>query len=214
MWKAARFWLVNGALGLALSACSASSPDWAIEQAEQYRTQGRPKSALRQTADAIQRSYEDPDPRVVQFHIDLLLDLGRMTEADAFREFTERYVAGANTYTAETEPSWKECKSSRYGDRLIRSWGRWGYLPKQGNFKIGTIAATFEIDRKGEIHNIRVLRAKHPGSAWLIIDAVASPRISPTRLREFYRDTPDDFPVSQCAWWNFNRIEDGIVYGR
>lgn len=210
MMKAARTWLVNGALGLALSACSTSSPEWAIEQAEQYRAQGRPRSALRQTARAIQRSYDDPDPRVVQLHIAVLRDLGRTSEADAFREFTQRYVAGANTYTAETEPSWKECRSRQYGDGLIRSWGRWGYLPKQGNFEIGTVAATFEVDFDGKIHDIKVLRAKHPGSAWLIIDTVGSSRISPTRLRDFYRDTPDDFPVSQCAWWNYADIEDRI----
>ena len=187
---------------------SAATPDWALEQAEEYRAQGRPEAALRRIKREIQRRYEDPDPRVVQLQIELLRELGRASEADAFREFTERYAAGADTYFVDTEPSWEYCEDHQYGEELVRSLGSWGYLPKQGDFEIGILAAAFEVDSKGEIQNIRVLRAKHPGSAWLIIETVGNTRISPTRLREFNRDGPDKFPIPLCFWRDYGDVEN------
>jgi len=151
MPAAAKIWLVSGILGLVLSACAAATPDWALEQAEEYRAQGRPEAALRRIEREIQRRYEDPDPRVAQLQIELLRELGRASEADAFREFIERYAAGADTCFVDTEPSWEHCEDHQYGEELVRSLGARGYLPKQRNFEIGIVAAAFEVDSKGEM---------------------------------------------------------------
>lgn len=153
MLTAAKIGLVSGILGLVLSACAAATPDWALEQAGEYRAHGRPEAALRRIESEIQRRYEDPDPRVVQLQIELLRELGRASEADAFREFTERYAAGADTCFFYTEPSWKHCEDHQYGEEFVRSLTAWGYLAKQGDFEIGIVAAAFEVDSKGEMQS-------------------------------------------------------------
>ena len=85
--------------------------------------------------------------------------------------------------------------------RLIR---RYGDLRVHAEFEIGAPAATYDIDADGRPIHIRVLRARHPASAWLIIDSIARAKIARSRLRLI---APEDFPVPHCTWVDTPPVE-------
>jgi hypothetical protein len=60
------------------------------------------------------------------------------------------------------------------------------------------MAASYAIDADGRPVQIRVIRARHPASAWLIIQSIASAKVSPTRLAH----TDEPFPIAHCAYWD------------
>ena len=198
---------------LSILGCSTSSPStWVISRAEKYLAEGRLDSALRYSERAIQQDHRHPDAREISVHIEILRELDREPEADAFRDFTDRYASGEYAHGDETTPSRKKCEKRRPEDALIRSWGNFGHLKtKYSDYEIGTIATTFEIDREGGVGNIRVLRAKYPAVAWLAIEAIGQARISKSRLTSRQRDLPDGVPVSLCVWWAYDEILESEV---
>ncbi|MCP5041895.1 MAG: hypothetical protein GY944_12775 [bacterium] len=140
--------------------------------------------------------------------------MGRTSEAEAFREFTGRYASGEYAYEDETTPSKKQCEERRAGNALVSSWGNFDTLKRNGRYEIGTLAATYQIDHEGNVASIRVLRAKHPAAAWLAITSIAQAKISKSRLARYQRDSPDIFPVSLCAWWDYDEIDDVVPRDR
>jgi hypothetical protein len=68
---------------------------------------------------------------------------------------------------------------------------------------MGTVAATFAIDESGRVRDIHVLRAKHPGAAWFVVDAVDRAAISHERIAEHQQAGDLTFPVPLCVWWRY-----------
>jgi hypothetical protein len=155
-----------------------------------------------------------PGQRLVELHASILRDLGRRSEAEAYLAFAERYFAGDEINRPDTELSRLDCSDRQPGYDLIRSWGK----PEQGGWEIGTVVATFEVDDRGEIGEIRVLSARDPASAWAAIDAIASAKIWNERLVERRSGDPEGFPIALCFWRNFDPDEpdfpqDGRIRG-
>jgi hypothetical protein len=159
------------------------------------------------------KDYLHPNKDEMTTFLSSLRTLERDTEADAFAEFLARYAAGQPTYERPAKPTWRKCDGRQVGAKLIRRWGNGGYLPEGGRFQVGTIAATFEITQDGEIVDIRVIVAKHPAAAWLIVDTIAESRVSQSKLRRMRSESPEFFPIGLCAWWDYNEIDAGLTPG-
>ena len=167
---------VSGRVGLALSglcalllgcASSARSGNFLLERARESSSAGDLDRALVYSESALQQDPFEPDPEEVALHIELLRRLDRSEEAAAFEEFAARYAAGEQTDSEDTVPSRDECKElarKRFQTtRLVREYGD---LPMRGEFEIGVIAASYEIDAEGRPIHIRVIRAgirRRPG---------------------------------------------------
>jgi hypothetical protein len=186
-------------------ACATPPSPWQLDRAEQELAAGKPALALQYTERALQFAYDAPSERLIALHLDALRRLDRGVEADALAEFTRRFDAGEDTDPRDTNPSWRECRSPTPHDRLVRDWADGGRLRWLGHYEIGVIAGTVEIDEQGEVDEIRVLRAKHPAAAWLLIEALGAPRVSPSAL-DHLRNAPDaSFPKPVCVWWDYER---------
>jgi hypothetical protein len=194
--------LVRTAALLGVASCASAPPSHQLlEAARESYEAGRLESALRTTERAMQRDPSGDHAAEISLHLAILRDLGRHEEARAFSEFVARYAAGEDTDASETTPTRDECtrlERERSGSRsLIR---RYGELRQHSDFEIGTVAAAYAIAGDGRPVDIRVLRARHPASAWLIIDSIAQARISTARLDAV---EPEKFPVPHCAYWTF-----------
>lgn len=212
----ARMRLLVSSLALSTLACSGSpsSSTWTISRAENHFANGKLELALRYAEQAIQRNPKHPHEREISLLLKTLRELDRSVEAEAFQDFAERYESGAYTYSDETTPSRKECKKPQPGYELVSSWGNFGTLKRHGDYDVGTIAATFEVDYEGNIGKIGVLRAKHPAAAWLVITSIARSKITRSRLDKYREDFADAFPVSLCAWWNYDEIKNVLPRDR
>ncbi len=189
-------------------ACSSPPSTRTVATAERFFANGRVASALHFSERAIQQDHEHPEERTISLHLKLLRELGRVAEAEAFREFTQRFASGEYAYTDETTPSRKKCEEWRVGNSLVSAWGNFDLLKRHDDYEIGTLATTFEIDHEGRLNNVIVLRAKHPAAAWLAITSIAQAKISKSRLAHFQEKHPDRFPFSLCAWWDYDEIDD------
>lgn len=211
--KRIRLVITLGILGLSSTSCALFSPS-DPEEVEARRVQLDAKLAVRRLERLLMKEYLDPAKVDTETFIASLRTLERDAEADAFSEFLERYLAGSATYERPPEPNWRICEGHQYGGELIRRWGNGGYLPESGRFPIGTIAATFKIESAGDIEEIRVILARHPAAAWLIIDTIAEARVSRSRLKRLREESPQAFPVKLCAWWDYNEIDATLTPGR
>jgi len=202
-----------GFLGLSATSCALFAPS-DPKEAEARRAELDAKLAIRRIERLLMKEYLEPSRVDTETFVASLRTLDRNTEADSFSEFLERYLAGAATYERPPAPNWRLCESYQAGGELIRRWGNGGYLPESGRFPIGTIAATFMIQADGDIADIRVILARHPAAAWLIIDSIAEARISRSRLKRMKNDAPESFPIKLCAWWDYNDIDATLTPGR
>lgn len=195
--------LPAAALLLAAACAAPPSGGFLVEQAQEAYEAGRLESALRYTERAMQKTPENAPEEANALHVAILRGLGRDVEADAFADFAERYTAGEATDSDATQPSADECQ------RLEREWTgarslvrRYGPLDRHYWFEIGTVAAAFDVSAEGEPANLRVLRAEHPASAWLVIRAIADAEIAPARVKAL---PASRFPLPQCVYWRLDR---------
>jgi hypothetical protein len=183
-----------------LAACASPPSPWLIEQAEEKLAAGKPALALQYSERAIHIGWERPSERAIALHLQALRELGRSAEADAFHAFVRRYDAGEDTNARDTRPSWRECFIPRSENQSLRGW-TW-----RGLYDIGTTAATFEIHEDGSVQGIRVLRARHPAAAWLMIAAVGDAGLPGARLEDHRADPDTTFPLTLCVWLNPNSM--------
>ena len=198
---------LHGLLCALLVSCASppSTGHFFLDQARKYHEQGELERALFYTESAIQQHPFEPEPEEISLHLEILRKLDRSEEADAFAEFSARYTAGEETDSTDTVPSENECqKLARKRSQTTRLIRRYGELPVRGTFEIGVLAATFAIDGDGRPVQIRVLRARHPGSAWLIIHSLAESKIWRSRLARI----SEPFPIAHCTYWH-----DGPRFG-
>jgi len=200
---------VSGRLGLALSGlCAllagcetpAAEPGrFLLDRGHESLEAGDPERALFYTESALQQDPFEPAPEEIALHTDVLRRLSRRDEADAFAEFAARYAAGEATDTADTVPSRNDCKKiarkRAKSTRLVREYGD---LPVRHQFEIGVLAASYEIDADGRPIHLRVIRARHPASAWLIIASIAELEVWKSRLAT----ASEPFPIPHCAYWD------------
>lgn len=186
---------------LFLPGCATPPSGWPLERAQQLRSEGRLESALRITEQELQRRYDDPDPTLVDLHVEILRDMDRSAEADSFREFVDRYGSGIDTYEVTSGLTWKDCRKSQPGFDLVLEWGDPGDRPFL--YPLDDLAATFSIDSQGNVGDITVVRARHPGEAWLVIRSLGTTKVSPWRLEERNLRDPASFPIPLCVWWSF-----------
>jgi hypothetical protein len=188
-----------------VAACTTPASPWQIEQAREHLAAGEPDQALHDTERALQAAWGDPAEALITLHLEVLRALGRAAEAEAFTEFVARFAAGEDTYDRQTVPDWRTCRMPKPQDRLVRSWADGGPLLQEGEYDIGVLSAVLQIDEAGRVGEIRVLRARHPAAAWLLIDAIGRARISPTFLEKWRQEQDDPFPASLCVWWDYDR---------
>lgn len=185
---------------LLATACASSSPeeDYFLREAERYFASGDFEHALRQTEFGSQRPPFDRRGAEISLQLEILRAMGRAEEVSALAEFVDRYTAGADTDTEETVPTRDECAElARRRSRTTRLVRKYGELPVRRPFEIGDLMATYEIDAEGNPVHIRVVRARHPASAWLIIDAIGQMKVKKVRLA---RIDPAEFPVPHCVY--------------
>lgn len=159
------------------------------------------------------RKGKNSDEATVDSVVGLLRKIDRDDQADALAEFSALYFAGSDIHRPPTNPTRSECKERQRGADLIRQWANFGHMNSRGGFRIGTVAATYEVGIDGEVHVREVLRARHPAAAWLIIDAIGGARVSQSRLRRYQESEPESFPFVICAWWNYDEMSDRIPAG-
>jgi len=200
---------VSGRLGLALSGlCAllagcetpAAEPGrFLLDRGHESLEAGDLDHALFYTESALQQDPYTPAPEEIALHVEVLRRLSRREEADAFAEFAARYAAGEPTDTVDTVPSRNECKEiarkRAKSTRLVREYGD---LPVRRQFEIGVLAASFAIDAEGHPVQLRVIRARHPASAWLILASVAEVKIWKSRLAS----ASEPFPIAHCIYWD------------
>ncbi len=192
---------LGGSVCALLVSCASppSTGHFFLDHARKYHEQGELERALFYTESAIQQHPFEPEPAEISLHVEILRKLERGVEADAFEEFSARYTAGEETDSADTVPTQNECqKLARERSKTTRLIRRYGELPVRGTFEIGVLAATYAIDGDGRPVQIRVLRARHPGSAWLIIHSLAESKIRKSRLARI----SEPFPIAHCAYWD------------
>jgi hypothetical protein len=197
-----RFALALTGIGVcALLVSCASRPStghFFLDRARESDQAGDLERALFYTESAIQQHPFEPEPEEISLHLEVLRKLDRAVEADAFEEFAARYTAGEETDSSDTVPTGSECqKLARKRSKTTRLIRDYGELPVRSEFEIGVLAATYEIDAEGRPIQIRVIRARHPASAWLIIHSLAETKIWKTRLAR----TSEPFPIPHCAYW-------------
>jgi hypothetical protein len=170
-----------------------------LERARESYRAGDLERTLFYTESALQQHPFEPQREEIALHYEVLRAQGRGEEADAFAEFSVRYTAGEQTDSIETVPSRSECETlarkRAMTTRLIREYGE---LPVRAEFEIGVLAATYEIAANGRPIRIRVIRARHPASAWLIIHSLAEMKTSRSRLER----VSEPFPIAHCAYWS------------
>jgi len=191
---------LSGACALLISCASPSTPGrFFLDRAHQSYDAGDLERALFYSESALQQQPFEPDPEEVSLHLEVLRKLERNEEAAAFAEFSARYASGEATDEVDTVPTRNECKElARKRSKTTRLIREYGDLPVRREFEIGVLAASYEIDTEGRPIHIRVIRAKHPASAWLIIDSIAESKIWKSRLAR----TSEPFPIAHCAYWD------------
>ena len=97
-----------------------------------------------------------------------------------------RYESGESAYSKSATPTWLKFTDIQFDAKLIRKRGAGGYLPENGSFPIGNIAATYKIGVEEEMVEHRVLVVRHPAAAWLIIDMLGESRQSRTGFKSSY----------------------------
>jgi hypothetical protein len=195
-------------MGLVVAGCAAptSSTSWEIGRAEQLRAEGRGDAALRMTDRSIARSGYSPTLQLVELHIALLREQGRLVEAESYEDFAARFFAGADTERVAEELARRDCSERQPGWKLIHSWAK----PEQGSWEIGEIVATFEIDRQGKIGKLVVHSAREPAAAWGAMDSIARAKVHSRRVEALYAEDPSRFPVALCLWRDFDPRQDPI----
>ena len=171
---------------LIASACASPSAeqhgDYVLRGARRSFRSGDYDAALRYTELGMQREPFDQRAEEISLHLEILKAMHRDVEAAAFSEFVTRFSAGEDTDTVETVPTRNECYElalrNSHTTRLVREYAP---LPIRRPFELGDMLATYEIDSEGRPINIRVVRAPHPASAWLIIDAIGEMKIWTSR---------------------------------
>jgi hypothetical protein len=200
---------MSGRLGFALAAACAAIAGCAtpaaptdgspVELAAERLAAGDYQRALFYSENALQLQPFSPTAQEIELHLAVLRKLSRIEEAHAFAEFAARYAAGAPTDSGDTVPSRDDCQTLEHerlrSTRIVRDYGD---LPARRHFEIGAIAASYEIDADGRPIHFRVLRARHPASAWLILASLSEVKIRRERLARV--DEP--FPIAHCAWWD------------
>src|SRR5215831_10093478 len=189
--------LLAAALG-----CATTRSDWSIQQAEARRQDGKLDAALQITEQELQYRYQDPGSELIELHIGVLRELNRTAEADAFREFVDRYQSGVDTNAVPVQPAWNDCRNSQPGADLIFSWGdrfKSVYVP----YALNALVATFAVERDGRIEAIRVARAQYPAAAWLIIRAIGTSKVAQATLAGRLAAKPDSLPITLCVWRNY-----------
>jgi len=155
--------------------------------------------ALFYSESALQQDPYQPTPEEIALHVEVLRRLSREQEADAFAEFAARYVAGEVTDTVDTVPSRNDCleiaRKRAKSTRLVREYGE---MPVRRTFQIGALAASYELDADGRPIDLRVIRARHPASAWLIIASVGELEVWKSRLD----NVSEPFPIAHCVYWD------------
>lgn len=183
---------------LASCASGPSTGGFFLDRAHKYHQEGDFERALFYTESAMQNWPFEPSPEEISLHLEVLRKLERGAEADAFEEFAARYAAGEKTDSADTVPTENECKKlARKRAKTTRLIRRFGELPLHGLHEIGSLAATFEIDAEGRPIHIRVIHARYPAAAWLIIHSLSESKISKSRLARI----AEPFPIPHCVWW-------------
>jgi hypothetical protein len=191
-------WAALFAGALLVSCASQPTGRFFLDRARESQQAGDLERALFYTESALQQRPFELDPDEIALHLDVLRGLDRAVEADAFADFATRYTAGEDTDTTRTVPTPGECqKLQRQRSKTTRLIREFGEMPVRGEFDIGALAATYEIDAEGQPIHIRVIRAKHPAAAWLIIHSLAGAKVWKTRLAE----TSEPFPIAHCAYW-------------
>jgi len=182
-----------------LVSCAPEPTGYYLARARDAYAAGDFERALGYTETALQQQPYETGSEEIALHLAALRRLERHEEADAFEDFATRYAAGEPTDTTDTTPSPDECqeldRKRAQTTRLIREYGP---LPLRGHFDTGALAATYAVDAEGRPVRIRVLRARHPASAWLIIQSIAGAKVSPTRLAH----AGEAFPIAHCAYWD------------
>jgi hypothetical protein len=195
--------VLGGAI-LVVLACARPSPPAGLTH-DEYQAA---KRTFRKAEQLVLSRHDNPSEEHISNLVEVLEVLGRESEATALAAFAGEYFADVDTYSPDTIPSKRVCVGRQYAAGLIREWANWGHLRRKGRFRIGVIAATYEIGLDREIRIRKVIRAKHPAAAWLIIDAIGNARISKAKFRRLSRDEPEIFPVNLCAWWDYDELKD------
>ena len=185
---------------LLASGCASQPPggDYLLDGARRSFQSGDYESALRYTELAIQRTPLDPHADEIALQLELLKAMNRSEEAAAFSEFVERFRSGVDTDAEATDPTREECWDLAHQrsktTRLVREYAA---LPVRRPFELGELMATYQIDADGHPVHIRVIRARHPASAWLIIHAIGQMKVRTSRLAHIDRA---EFPIAHCVY--------------
>ena len=191
---------VTALASIALLAACASAPrdDHSLRMAKQAYEAGNFELALSYTELAMQRAPDEPRGDETALHIDVLRAAGREEEARAFEDFVRRFDAGEDTDSEEAHPTRTECfEMERVRPRSMKLVRKMGDAQARRLIAFGNFTATYQIDASGRPINIRVVRARHPATAWLAIDAISELEVWNTRVAKL---DPAMFPVDYCTY--------------
>lgn len=188
---------------VALAACTTPSVDPVSS------TSSREARAQIRRLEKVLISNRDPHGFDYQTFVRALHEAGREVEAEALADYTDRTFRGEPTNKPFTIRERKECVDQHF----VRRWGGTRSQPDSFIGQVGRLAANFWIGSDARIEKIRVIRARDPGAAWLIIDSIGEARVSKSRVRRMSEENTAAFPIELCTWWNYDKRKDGLPAG-
>jgi hypothetical protein len=131
--------------------------------------------------------------------IEVLRNLGRDEQADAFVRYVERQAAGMDFSDPSKTPDGENCEMRSLHRKVFRSWNSRPRLMRKMDRTFSPTGATFKIGSEGEIYDIDVYLAQHSAAAWLVIERVGRAQISRAKLERIRSDSPGNFPIEFCV---------------
>ncbi len=199
-----RFFLIAITLvEISLFGCASTDPLRA-RHAEELKQQGEFAAALVHSEALIldRRSVLATDD--IERHVEILRGLNRNVEAEAFEEFSLRYLSGRATQRTGLGQRLRQCIDTQ---KRRRRSGELIHLSQRPLGSRGTVVAVrYAVGADGQLTKIRLLQARNPAVAWSVIDRLASARVVEGRLSKL---ADDEFPVEHCRFWPGVEIEAG-----